>query len=269
MPVSTLTHASFTNLDCEIHYWHRPGTGDKYVLFFHGAILDHRMFDLQLSSFDDTYHLILWDARGHGQSRLPDGRRFDFGDMISDCLELYKALGIEKAVLIGQSMGGQLAQEIAYYHPEMVERMVLIGCSRNTGKLTLMEKLTIPIGKLILYYFPWKMLTDQVARACGNREDVREYVKTCSESLGKAASIDIFFGVFACLHEDTSYRFRQPVLLLFGANDRTGNIRKIAQGWADSDDACVLHMIEDAAHNANQDQPEVVNRLIREFVQSV
>ncbi|QNK40543.1 alpha/beta fold hydrolase [Caproicibacter fermentans] len=70
----------------------------------------------------------------------------------------------------------------------------------------------------------------------------------------------------SCLHEDTAYRFRQPVLLLCGVDDKLGNIRKAAEPWAKEDRNCYLHMIEHANHNSNQDNPTQVNRLIAGFL---
>ena len=69
-----------------------------------------------------------------------------------------------------------------------------------------------------------------------------------------------------CLHEDTGFRFKQPVLLLYGADDQLGNIRKVAGPWAKDDKNITLHRIEHAGHNSNQDQPELVNHLITCFI---
>ncbi len=58
-----LQHQTFQNEGCDIHYWHRPGNGPDYVVFLHGAGCDHRMFEPQLPIFDDSFNLLLWDAR--------------------------------------------------------------------------------------------------------------------------------------------------------------------------------------------------------------
>ncbi len=108
-----MEHLVFHNFNCEIHYWYRKGTEDKWVLFFHGAGVDHEMFEEQYQIFDDTYNIIAWDNRGHGLSKFEQKAKFYFKDMISDCKKLYKIYNINKAILIGQSMGGNLAQEIA------------------------------------------------------------------------------------------------------------------------------------------------------------
>jgi len=261
-----MIHATYTNRDCEIHYWHRIGNGNKYVLFFHGACVDHRMFEQQVGIFDASYDLVFWDARGHGLSKLMPGVKFSFADMISDCRKLYEVLNISCATIIGQSMGGNLAQEMAYHYSEAVEKLVLIGCTKNTGVLTVLEKLALKFSKTIITCYPWDLLIRQIADACGNKEHVKQYVKNCFQQIDKSTCTAITMAVTKCLHEDEEYRFKQPVLLLCGADDKTGNIRKIATAWAQSDSRCTLCIIENAGHNANQDEPEIVNAHISNFL---
>ena len=261
-----MEHSTFMNLDCKIHYWHKKGKGNDYVLFFHGACIDHRTFEPQIEFFDDGVDLIFWDARGHGLSKMKDGVKFSFEDMISDCRKLYEVLGIKKAVIIGQSMGGNLAQEIAYRYPESIEKLVLIGCTRNTGRLTAAEKLTLKLSRLIFACYPWGILLSQSAAACGKMEHVKEYVKGCFIQQEKAAFIDIITATAGCLHEDIAFRFKQPTLLLCGTDDKTGNIKKAMKHWAEVDSNCTLLMIENAGHNANQDEPEIVNKQILRFL---
>ncbi|MCL2379872.1 MAG: alpha/beta hydrolase [Coriobacteriia bacterium] len=224
------------------------------------------MFEPQIETFDDSYDLVFWDARGHGLSRLSNGKRFSFEDMVNDCLKLYEVLGIEKAAIVGQSMGGNLAQEIAYHHSEVVEKLILIGCTKNTGRLTAVEKFSLKLSGPIFAIYPWNLLLTQSANACGNKEHVRQYAKDCFEQLGKSAFVDIVMAVTKCLHEDTNFRFKQPVLLLCGTDDKSGNIKQAMTQWAEIDDNCTLHLVEGAAHNANQDKSEIVNNYITQFL---
>jgi len=224
------------------------------------------MFEPQIDIFDESYDLVFWDARGHGLSKLKQGKKFSFGDMVSDCRKLYEVLSIANATIVGQSMGGNLAQEIAYHHPETAEKLVLIGCTKNTGKLTAAEKLALKLSKAMFTCYPWDLLVRQSAAACGNNEQVKQYVKNCFQQIEKSAYIDIITAVAGCLHEDAKYFFKQPVLLLCGTDDKTGNVRKVAKPWADSDGRCTLYMIENAGHNANQDEPGIVNKHILDFV---
>lgn len=258
---------TFHHLGCDIHYWHRAGTEDQWILFFHGAGVDHTMFEPQFEAIDRTYNLIAWDARGHGLSKLKQGKNFDFKEMIQDCEKLYELHNIKKAALIGQSLGGNLAQEIAYYHPELVDQLVLIDCAKNTGKLTAFEKCCLKSARFLFHCYPWKTLIRQSADACSNKDSIRKYIGDCFSRLDKNTFINIMMSLAgSCLHEDAAYQFQQPVLLLCGSDDKLGNIRKVAGPWAESDPNITLHMIENASHNSNQDQPEIVNELIVNFL---
>lgn len=261
-----MQHLVFDNLGCQINYWYRKGSEDKWILILHGAGVDHQMFNEQFEIFDNTYNIIAWDARGHGLSKLEPGKKFIFKDIIDDCIKLYTIYNIDKAILIGQSMGGNLAQDIAYYHPELVDKLVLIDCSKNTGKLTSIEKYTIRCSRFMFNCYPWKTLVRQSADACGNKESIKKYVNGCFGKLGKETFIDIMMELISCLHEDNKFTFKQPVLLICGCDDKLGNIKKIAKPWAESDRNITLHMIENAGHNSNQDQPDIVNKFILSFI---
>lgn len=264
--IRNLQHKTFQNEGCDIHYWHRPGNTSGHVIFLHGAGCDHRMFGPQLPIFGDSYNLLLWDARGHGLSRLFSGKKFRFDDMLDDFFKLCERHQISNTILIGQSMGGNLAQEILYRKPELISKIVLIDCTRNTGRLSAVEKLTLKLAKPIFYCYPWKTLVRQSAEVCGNTEAVKEYVRGCFSQMKKTDFIEVMMSLMTCLREDEEYRFPKPVLLLCGVDDRSGNIRKIAAPWAQSDPNCTLRMIENAGHNANQDNPGAVNKGICEFL---
>lgn len=265
--MQNMKHLTFQNRGCQLHYWYRKGSGAKWVFFFHGAGVDHAMFEAQFELFDSTYHIIAWDARGHGLSKLETGKKFLFSDMISDCLKLFEMYSVDRAILIGQSMGGNLAQEIAYQHPYFVDRMVLIDCAKNTGKLTFMEKTALKFARFLFTCYPWKIMIRQSAKASSNTDSVRTYISDCFHKMDKRVFIEVMLNMAgSCLHEDAAYRFHQPVLLLCGVDDRLGNIRKAAAPWAKEDVDCTLHMIEHASHNSNQDNPAQVNQLIASFL---
>ncbi|CAB1245580.1 hypothetical protein CLOSBL3_11192 [Clostridiaceae bacterium BL-3] len=204
-----LQHKIFQNKGCNIHYWYRPGSTSNYVIFLHGAGCDHRMFEPQLTIFDYSYNLLLWDARGHGLSKLDSGNKFHFDDMLGDFLKLCRIYQIESTVLIGQSMGGNIAQEVLYQKPELISKLVLIDCTRNTGRLSITERLMLKLTKPILYCYPWKMLIDQSANACGNTQAVKEYVRRCFSQMKKRDFIEVMISLTTCLREDEAYPFSQ------------------------------------------------------------
>lgn len=258
----TLAHRS-----CRLHYWLRHGTGEKWVLFFHGAGLDHEMFAPQFAALDPSYNIIAWDARGHGLSDLEPGIRFRFEDTVSDCLELYKLHSIKKAAIVGQSIGGNLAQEIAAVHPELVERLVLIDCARNAQSLTRMEKLSLLAARPAFFFYPWKALIGKSAKKSSNLPEVQAYIARSLSRMDKSDFVDVLMEMTGgCIKSDPAFRFAMPVLILLGADDRLGNIAKSARLLAAEDPRCTLHVIKGASHNSNEDKPKEVNRLIAGFL---
>ncbi|MDR0409166.1 MAG: alpha/beta hydrolase, partial [Spirochaetaceae bacterium] len=69
MDFNDFQQMSFYNLSCEIYYWYKKARSNNYVILLHGAGCDHVMFKNQICVFDN-YNIIVWDARGHGLSKL-------------------------------------------------------------------------------------------------------------------------------------------------------------------------------------------------------
>ena len=267
MSFENFKQMTFTNLDCEVHYWYEKGTSDDYIILLHGAGADHVTFEKQIELFDNAYNIIAWDARGQGLSKMNERKKFNFADMYDDCLKLFEIHNIKTAILIGQSMGGNLAQAIAYHRPELVSKVILIDCTKNTQKLSVFEKIILKMSRFIFYCYPWKTLVKQSANACGVTRYTRNYVQKCFENLDKKRIIEIMMSLLTCLQEDTKHKFKQPVLLLYGDKDTAGNIRKAMKLWAKEDDNCKLCIIENAGHVSNMDNPDEVNKNIVSFLE--
>ncbi len=93
------------------------------LLFIHAGIADRRMWHSQLDHFAGRYQCVAYDMRGFGESPLPKGKYSPRQDIV----DLLDHLGIEKATVVGCSMGGSTALEFAIEHPERVERLVLVN----------------------------------------------------------------------------------------------------------------------------------------------
>ncbi|MCS6761809.1 MAG: alpha/beta fold hydrolase [Candidatus Devosia symbiotica] len=81
---------------------------------------------------DADYQAITLDNRGHGASEKPhDPERYHPQDMMGDAVALLDHLGIERAAILGYSMGGRIAAFMAYDHPERVACLILGGIGMN------------------------------------------------------------------------------------------------------------------------------------------
>ena len=88
------------------------------------------MFE-QVPVLSKEYQLLVFDNRGIARSSDPDGA-FSTRDMAADTVGLMEAVGIKKAHVLGYSMGGMIAQEMALTYPEKVNGLILVAtdCSR-------------------------------------------------------------------------------------------------------------------------------------------
>ncbi|MER5960911.1 alpha/beta hydrolase [Streptomyces sp. NPDC002057] len=110
--------------DAEIHYEDK-GEGPA-LLLVHGHPFDHTMWQPQIDRFSRTHRVIAPDLRGYGATPLgahPDSTGLDV--FAEDLVALLDDLRVERCVLAGLSMGGQIAMELYRRHPERIRGLVL------------------------------------------------------------------------------------------------------------------------------------------------
>lgn len=103
-------------------YYEVAGEGHPLVLL-HAGIANLHMWDDQFSAFRDRYRVIRFDHRGFGQSHAPAGP----ASISDDVYGMLKFLNVDKAYVVGCSMGGGAALDFTLAHPEMVDGLVLVG----------------------------------------------------------------------------------------------------------------------------------------------
>ncbi|WP_345560299.1 alpha/beta fold hydrolase [Nonomuraea rosea] len=93
------------------------------LLLIHGRTADHNDWNGITQHFAARHHVFAIDLRGHGGSDHPG--EYPLPEMAEDVVALLDHLGIERATLIGHSLGGVVSYHLATNHPERVERLVL------------------------------------------------------------------------------------------------------------------------------------------------
>ncbi len=106
-------------------YYEMYGEGFPLLMIM-GLGADLTWWDPEIiNSFSKKFKVIVFDNRGAGRSDKPPGE-YSIKMFAEDTYGLMKALGIDKAHVLGVSMGGMIAQELAISHPEAVEKLVLV-----------------------------------------------------------------------------------------------------------------------------------------------
>ena len=99
------------------------GSGPVVVLV-HGGGFDRRLWDGQVEALRRHFRVIRYDARGYGASASPDSAAFRHHE---DLAALLEHLGVARASVVGQSLGGRIALDLALARPELVDRIVAVG----------------------------------------------------------------------------------------------------------------------------------------------
>jgi pimeloyl-ACP methyl ester carboxylesterase len=119
--------SGFADLNGAQFYYEVAGAGHPLILL-HEGIADSRMWDDQFHVFAKKYTVVRYDARGYGQTKMVAGPFSRHGDLLG----LMDYLGIERAYLLGCSMGGATIIDFALEHPERVAALIP-GCSGLGG----------------------------------------------------------------------------------------------------------------------------------------
>jgi pimeloyl-ACP methyl ester carboxylesterase len=252
----------------ELHYL-RAGAGDP-MLLIQGMSATHLAWGRPfLDALERSFDCIVFDNRGmglSGRAELP----FSTADMAGDAVGLLDALGIENAHVVGISMGGMIAQELALANPERVSTLTLGAtyCGGPQGSLMAPEDLQM-LGTAYASGEP-----EQVFRAMweinlspGFREDDSRF--TAFAEMGAALPAPqpvVLQQMHACAEHKTDDRLGQislPTLVIHGDVDRLlgpSNGREIAALLQGSR----LEMLEGVGHMFWWEQPQRSAELIRE-----
>ncbi len=139
--------------DIQLHYIDQ-GQGQPLILL-HGNGESCEYFEHQIPCFSEDYRVIAIDTRGHGQS--PRGESpFTIKQFAEDLRSFMDEKGMEKAILLGFSDGGNIALTFALKYPDRVEKMVVDGANLFPSGVKPLYQWPIEIGYRIAKLFAKK-----------------------------------------------------------------------------------------------------------------
>lgn len=250
-----------------IHYWVSPGEG-KPLVFLPGLTADHRLFEKQLAAFEGKYLLLVWDAPGHGASR-PFRLDFSLDSKAVWLRAILRQEGIEKPILIGQSMGGYVAQCFLERFPGTAAGFLSIDSAPLKRKyLTTAELWMLKHTDLIYRPYPWKAL-QKAGLGVSATDYGWELMARMMADYTQKEYVDLAVHGFRILaraiEKDLPYTIDCPCLLLCGEEDKAGSAKRYNRRWG-SEENLPLVWLPGAGHNSNCDAPERVNALIEDFI---
>jgi pimeloyl-ACP methyl ester carboxylesterase len=262
-------------LDNGTLHFERQGQGPA-TLFIQGVGCIGRVWRPQVDDLCDSFDCIHYDNRGIGQSTA-DISRLSIEQMARDALTLLDALGVDRAHVVGHSMGGAIAVQLALLAPSRVKSLTLM-CTVHRGKDVLTPT--------------WALLRNGITTTIGSRAMRRKATvkMLCSPQFlaefGVEHAIELLSETFerdvaqlpriasrqirALSRSDCSARLSEltmPKMVLAGRHDPIGR-PVLAERLKAALHAERFHLFEDASHALPIERRERVNRLLREFLDS-
>ncbi len=248
-----------------IRYEDSGGDG-PVVLFSHGFLMDHTMFDAQVEALGADYRCIRWDERGFGDTPAPGP--FTYWDSADDAVGVLDACGVDQAVFVGMSQGGFLSLRAALAHPDRVRGLVLIDSAADTDDAETIEGYH---GMLAGFTGEDDEMRAGVAAGVsqlilGDEALSAEWVP---KWLARERTLLSEPGQTLLGRDDVSDRVGEiacPTLIVHGTDDQAISMDR-AKAVADGVQDCRgVVEVEGAAHAPNMSHPDVVNEALTTFL---
>lgn len=263
-------HKQIESKNGMVHYWISGNVNKdaKCIVFTHGLMANHSMFEKQVEYFTLKYTVITWDVPLHGLSR--PYHDFSYNQTAIELRIILKKERIEKVILVGMSMGGYPSQEFARLYPDMIEGFVALDTTPFGLKYYSKSDLWwLKQAASMAKWFPVGMLRKSMAKSVSKTEYSYNKMMEMLAPLTKSQMIeqmDVAYGKF--MKENKKVNFEFPVLLLLGDSDVTGKVKQYNEEWSEIT-GYPLHLIKNSAHFSNGDNPEQVNMEIEAFIQGL
>lgn len=239
------------------------GAGSPLV-FVHGFTTTAEFWREQVEAFSSRYRVIRINLPGHGVSPRPEGRSYTIPAFANDILQVYRALDIDDAILVGLSMGGTVAQSFTLAHPERVQALVLVGATpHGLGEDVNVDNVLKAIDELGVVQASQNVIERSFGSAASSK-----LIEFAKREVAQTPAFVAREAIASLNASDSRPRLRDirvPTLVVVGNEDIITPPAEsviLAQGIRDS----CLEVIADAGHFPMLEQPQAFNRVIENFL---
>jgi pimeloyl-ACP methyl ester carboxylesterase len=253
-------------------YYEEVGTGPETLVFSHGLLWSHRMFEAQVAELSKSYRVISYDHRGQGKSEVKGP--YDMDTVAADAAALIQNLVDGPVHFIGLSMGGFVGMRLAARHPELIKSLVLLETSANAEPLENLPQYKVlngivrwigiipPIAnKVMKIMFAHSWLQDSA-----NTTSIRRWKKELSSNK-KSITGPVEGVIYRKGVEEELGNISCPTMVIVGDEDvattpeKAAFIQKGIKG-------ATLEFITGAGHSSCIEKPQEINRLLKDWLKS-
>jgi 2-hydroxymuconate-semialdehyde hydrolase len=252
--------------------YHEAGSGAPVILI-HGSgpgVSAWANWRLAIPALSQRLHVFAYDQLGFGYTELPVEHHYDLNRWVNGLFDFMGAVGVERAHLIGNSMGAAVALAAALMRPAAVDRLVLMGPMGVRFPIT--EGLdavwgytpSIPNMKRLIDIFAYdrSLVTDELAEL-RYKASIRPGLQEAFSSMfptPRQKSVDAL-----AAYEDRLHEISQPTLIIHGREDRVIPLDTSQQLLRAIDNA-QLHIFGRCGHWTQIEQAATFNRMVGDFL---
>ena len=253
-------------------YYESLGTGDPAIVFLHPWSTNHFIWAFQVPVFQQHHRCIVVDHRGHGQSDKPEAG-YAIGEMAADVVAILDECGIDKAVLVGNSIGGMVAMQTALDAPDRVIANLILSSGTNIGADTPPE-VAEAMQQDWRAVFSGLLDSAVSAKSKAERPEITAFMEGCfrgesnfTEAVFWASMADPN-GVFNWNIGDRLKDITQPTLIIAGEEDGATTVEH-NQFLADNIPNAEIRIYKNIAHFCQLEDPPRFNADLSGFLQKV
>ena len=248
------------------------GQGSSTLVFLHPWTTNHYIWAFQVNEFSRRHRCIVMDHRGHGQSDKP-ASGYAIGEMAADVVAVLDHAGVNKAVLVGNSIGGMIAMQAALDAPARVQGLLILSSGTNFGAGAPPE-MAEAMQKDWRGVFAGILSASISAKSKIARPEIVSFMDGCfrnetnfTEAVFWASAADPN-GVFNWNITDQLKNIKAPTQIIAGEEDGATPVA-MNQFLADHIPGAKIKFYKDVGHFCQLEKPPAFNADLREFIARV
>ena len=269
-----------------LHYVSR-GEG-KLILMLHGFPEFWYSWRHQIEEFGKDYHVVALDLRGYNDSDKPLGvEAYAMPELIGDVKGVIEGLGYEDCILVAHDWGGAIAWNFAHAYPHMLEKLIVLNIPHPAlfAKGLKTPQQLLKSWYVFAFQVPWLpelwcRLNDYQAiknafaemaidKTAFSPEDLQAY----RDAAAKPGALTAMINYYRCVFKSLFFRkqltwgtLEVPTLTIWGEEDIALG-KELTYGTEQYVNDWQIKYIPNCSHWVQQEQPELVNDYIREFIE--
>lgn len=253
-----------------IHYALEGAQSAPLITLSHSLATDLTMWDPQMEALLESYRVLRYDTRGHGKTSAPQGP-YSLEMLAQDTLGLLQALGVEKTIFMGISMGGMIGQVLGFNAPEVLSGLILCDTSSRipdeakpvwNERIDTVQKegMESQVESTIERWF--------TPRFQGQHPEVIHKVRAMIRATSARGYIGCAHAIRDLNLTDRISDIKAPTMILVGEEDPGTPVsasEAIHEKIRDSE----LVVLKSAAHLSNIEQSEAFNKAVLNFLHKI